>query len=102
MNMEIFADLLDDIARRYFWAKRLKCNMVKNEWDKIVGIPIASHTEIISFKDGCLTVGVDNSTWMMELSYLKDEMITKVNVFLKGAGKVNKIVFRRINRGELK
>ncbi len=95
--METFADLLDNLAKRYAWAKKIKRNMIKNEWYKIVGIPIASHTTVISFENGCLTIGVDSSTWMTELSYLKSDIMAKINSFLKDAGRVNKIVFRKIN-----
>ena len=48
-------------------------------WDAIVGERIAGKTKALYARDRKLIVEVENSTWMNELQFLKQEMIEKLN-----------------------
>ena len=48
-------------------------------WEQAVGSRIASHAQPAAFRDGTLTLTVDSAPWMQQLTYLKQELITKVN-----------------------
>ncbi len=48
-------------------------------WDAAVGKQIASKARPVSFRDGTLTVAVINASWMQQLSFLKKQLMEKVN-----------------------
>lgn len=48
-------------------------------WSEIVGEKIAGHTEAIKIRGKILYVSVDGSAWAQELSYLKEEIMRKIN-----------------------
>lgn len=48
-------------------------------WDEVVGRDISSHTEPSSIRKGTLFVDTDSAVWAQELSYMKSELIDKLN-----------------------
>ena len=48
-------------------------------WDGIVGDVIAQNARPAAFKGKILLVHVSSSTWLYQLQFLKQEMITKLN-----------------------
>lgn len=48
-------------------------------WHSVVGSAIAAKSEPRTIKDGIMTISVPDSTWKQELSYLKDDIIKKLN-----------------------
>lgn len=56
---------------------------VVTEWKQLVGERIAQRTAPGRFDQGVLWVRVSNSAWMHQLSFLKDELLEKIN---KGLG----------------
>ena len=79
--------------------KRLNEARIWVVWEQAVGSRIASHAVPAAFRDGVLTLAVDSAPWMQQLTYLKEELIAKVNaelhdemvkeIYMK-AGRVNK------------
>jgi len=59
--------------------KRLYEGRIWLVWDEAVGERIASHAQPSAFREGTLTVTVDSAPWMQQLTYLKKELIAKVN-----------------------
>ena len=53
-------------------------------WPKLVGPRIARRTRAVAFRDGMLHVEVEGSAWMQELSYLKRELVQRINQELGG------------------
>jgi predicted nucleic acid-binding Zn ribbon protein len=51
-------------------------------WRRAVGNEIKKHTKPYSIENGVLVVLVDNSAWMNELTFLKTEIIKKLNNFI--------------------
>jgi predicted nucleic acid-binding Zn ribbon protein len=52
---------------------------LQSEWTGIVGETIAAHTQPQRLRFNKLTVLVDSPVWMQQLSFLKPELIRKVN-----------------------
>lgn len=48
-------------------------------WNRVMGKEVKKHTRPFQIENGILVVLVDNSVWMNELSYLKNEIIKKLN-----------------------
>lgn len=73
------ADLLSAFLRGTPAEKRLKEGGIWLVWESAVGSRIASHAAPAAFRDGTLTLTVDSAPWMQQLSFLKRELIAKVN-----------------------
>ncbi|RMF54625.1 MAG: DUF721 domain-containing protein [Calditrichaeota bacterium] len=59
--------------------ERFEENMALFYWDSTVGKEIARHTEPMKVNQGILFVKVDNDAWRNELTFLKHEIIQKLN-----------------------
>ncbi len=62
-------------------------------WGEVVGARVARRAKAEAVRGGILFVRVANSTWLQELSLLKEEIIKKLNALL-GGDIVKDIVFR--------
>lgn len=66
------------------WAGRLKEYRVLGVWDRCVGSGIAAHAQPVMIRGKKLTVVVDSSAWMQQLSLLRPQIVEKLN---RGLGK---------------
>jgi predicted nucleic acid-binding Zn ribbon protein len=73
------SDLLSAMLRGTPAEKRLEEGRIWLVWEDAVGSRIALHAAPSGFRDGTLTVTVDSAPWMQQLSFLKRELIAKVN-----------------------
>ncbi len=76
------ADLLSASFRGTPTERRLKEGNIWLVWDSVVGKQIASRARPVSFRDGTLTVTVNSSPWMQQLTFLKKGIIEKLNARL--------------------
>ncbi|WP_367620739.1 DUF721 domain-containing protein [Geomonas oryzisoli] len=72
-------DLLTALLRGTPAELRLKEGRIWEVWDEAVGDKIAAHAQPAAFREGTLTLHVDSPPWLQQLTYLKKELITKVN-----------------------
>ncbi len=70
------------LARRGF-ASKLKEYRIFGQWERAVGAVIARHAQPSAVRGKKLTVTVDSSAWMQQLSLLRPEIINKVNACLR-------------------
>ncbi len=70
------------LARRGF-ASKLQEYRLFGQWERAVGAVIARHAQPSAIRAKKLTVTVDSSAWMQQLSFLRPELINKVNACLK-------------------
>lgn len=77
------SDLLNAVLRGTPAEKRLHEGRIWMVWEQAVGTRIASHASPAAFRDGTLTLTVDSAPWMQQLTYLKKELIAKVNEQLR-------------------
>lgn len=62
--------------------KRLREGRIWLVWEKAVGSRIAAHASPATFREGTLTINVDSAPWMQQLTFLKPQLIAKVNAEL--------------------
>ena len=55
-----------------------------DQWDVIVGERIAGKSEAKKIRDGSLIVEVENSMWMQELSFMKEDLLHRIREFSAG------------------
>lgn len=58
--------------------ERLAEHHVKRVWSALVGADVARRAQPRSLVDGCLTVVVDNSPWLHELTLRADELTARL------------------------
>jgi predicted nucleic acid-binding Zn ribbon protein len=69
-------------------ARRLR---ITAAWAMAVGPEIAARTEPLSFRRGVLTVRSASAAWQNELTFLKDDIISRVNHVLGDKGSVREL-----------
>ena len=70
---------LHSVLSRYGAAKEIREHRILIHWIKIVGPRVAAHTTPDALSKGTLWVRVDSSSWMHQLSFLKEEIRAKAN-----------------------
>src|SRR5580765_2537852 len=58
---------------------RLLEHRIRRAWSHIVGVDAARRTQARSFAEGCLTVAVDNSPWLHELTLRSEELTRRLH-----------------------
>jgi len=54
-------------------------------WSRVVGKEVKKHTKPYNIENGLLVVLVDNSAWMNELTFLRTEIIKKLNELISAS-----------------
>jgi hypothetical protein len=54
-------------------------------WSRVVGKEVKKHTNPYSIENGILVVLVDNSAWMNELTFLRTEIVKKLNELISAS-----------------
>jgi len=80
--MEALSAVLSRALRRLGMEDELKGWQAVEEWPRLVGTRVACHTRAVGFKEGTLRVEVEGSAWMHELSFLKQDLIRRINQHL--------------------
>jgi len=92
MSMDSLATILPGLMRRLGLEEGARGWRAVTEWPALAGERIARRTRATSFRDGVVTVEVEGSAWMHELSFLKPELVRRANQLL-GAGTVREVRF---------
>lgn len=85
-------DAIDDVLRRLRGPDRKTAGTVFSRWREIVGDTVADHAVPARLKDKCLVVDVDDPTWLTQLRFLHDQLVTTLSEHTDGA--VNSIELR--------
>ncbi|MDH5527679.1 MAG: DUF721 domain-containing protein [Nitrospirota bacterium] len=83
--------LLSELASASGWGAVMESVRLRARWAELVGEQIALHTEPERISRGRLIVRVDNSAWLTQLSFFRQEIAAKVNGWL-GSGRVGEVV----------
>lgn len=75
-------DLLNSVFHGSPMEKRLNEGKIWQVWDAAVGMQIAGRARPVNFRDGTLTVAVNSSPWMQQLTFLKRGIMEKLNGLL--------------------
>ncbi len=87
------SDILRPALGQYRPAKDTDMTRIWDIWDDAVGKPIAMNAKPDAFKDGMLIVNVSSSSWIHQLKFLENEMITNINSKLEKEA-INQIRFK--------
>jgi hypothetical protein len=60
-------------------AERLAEVELRRNWEATVGADVARRARPGALAEGCLTVVVDNSPWLHELSLRRDDLVTEIS-----------------------
>jgi len=87
------ASVLSSIARRHGMESKLLEHKLLRNWHEIAGEPVASHTRPDHIRFKKLYLVVENSVWLQHLTFLKPELIGKINE-AAGSGMITDVVLR--------
>lgn len=74
--------ILKSMGKKFGLEKEMLLYRLKKNWPDFVGQTLSEHTTPERLKFKTLTLRVDGPTWMHELSFLKRDMIKKINTRL--------------------
>lgn len=77
--MEKVKDILERIRERSPLGQRLKEGQIWLCWREVVGLQLARNAWPKEIKDKALIVEVKDSAWMQQVSFLKAQIILKLN-----------------------
>lgn len=92
-GFDSFSSILDAVAQRLGLSAKLVEQRIAREWADIVGEQVAAHTRPESIRGRRLSVLVDHSLWMQQLSFLKPDLLRRIRVHT-GGETVQDLVFR--------
>ena len=78
----LLGEVLQAALARLPAAAELADYAVWTHWDAVVGPALARHARPVRIRRGMLLVAVDDSLWMQELQFLKQEMCARLNARL--------------------
>ncbi len=67
------------VLKRHGIAKEIREHRLLLQWEKVVGPRVANRTLPDRLDKGVLWVRVETSSWMHQLSFMKDDIIAKAN-----------------------
>jgi len=71
--------VLRAIVRKHGLEHELYMAELREHWPSLVGMKMANSTEWMKWKDGKLTIKMNNSVGRNELFYLREPMIRRIN-----------------------
>ena len=78
-NPEKIGKILEQVLFNLKIKRKIKEGMASCVWKEVVGKKIAAHTQAIRVKRGKLFVNVNDSSWLQEISFLKEKITEKIN-----------------------
>ncbi len=91
-------NVLKDVIKNLSGKGRISEEDVVGAWTRAAGEKAARHTKPVSIRKGVMTVNVDNSGWLYELSVEKKELLNRLGGKIKG----KQIKTLRFRIGEIK
>lgn len=93
MDPQRVKKVLDEVLQGLSLSRRFEEGKVYQVWEAAVGKKIAAHAHPTKMQDGKLSVKVDNTTWVQQLTFLKKRIIDEVNKQM-GKESVREITFK--------
>ena len=81
-NLIKLGDAISQIFKEEKLDEKYSIFAIRNGWEGIVGKIVAKHTTQINYAQGILFVSIDSPIIRNETSYVKEEIIEKVNKFV--------------------
>jgi predicted nucleic acid-binding Zn ribbon protein len=81
--MEHISRSLEGLLKKLELDKRLRGWSALEVWEEVVGPRIASNARPLAYRDSKLFVEVSTTAWLHELSFMREEILRKINGKLK-------------------
>jgi predicted nucleic acid-binding Zn ribbon protein len=93
-NQSKVSDLLTEVLGSMGLREGYEEYRLSQAWPEVVGRMVASRTKSIHFADGVYYVSIDSPAIRSELSFMRSELVRRLNEVCGSEGKVKEIVFR--------
>jgi predicted nucleic acid-binding Zn ribbon protein len=93
-NQSKVSDLLTEVLGSMGLREGYEEYRLSQAWPEVVGRMVASRTKNIHFADGVYYVSIDSPAIRSELSFMRSELVRRLNEVCGSEGKVKEIVFR--------
>lgn len=87
------SSVINDILKKMPLSKEDATLKIRGAWENSVGDKIIRHAAPISFNNKRLVVNVDNSIWLYQLGFLKEDILSKLKKSL-GEDVIDDIYFK--------
>lgn len=92
-NLIKLGDAIAQIFKEEKLDEKYSIFAIRNGWEGIVGQTVAKHTTQINYASGILFVSIDSPIVRNEASYVKEDIIMKVNKFV-GSRLIKELVLK--------
>lgn len=75
---QLINDLLKNLIQDRDWQSGLAEGSLFVNWEKLVGIEIAEHSEPITILDGVLTIRTTSTAWATQLNLISNDLLTSL------------------------
>ncbi len=93
-NQSKVSELLDEVLANFGLREGYQEYLLSKAWPEVVGRMVASRTKHIHFADGVYYVTIDSPAIRSELSFMRSELVKRLNEVCGNDNKVKEIVFR--------
>ncbi len=78
-NEHSLAEAIDRLVDGAGMRERLDEQAIATAWPEVAGAMVARHTTRLTLRAGCLAISVDSAPLRQELTYMRAEVIARVN-----------------------
>jgi predicted nucleic acid-binding Zn ribbon protein len=87
-------NVADSLIRKWKSRKAERGQAIKTAWAEATSEEEKKHAQVVNYRNGILTVIVENSPWLYKLTLEKRELLKKFNSRYTGRKKAQDIRFR--------
>jgi len=77
-------NIVKDVIKELSGKGRVSEEEIRGAWEAAAGHRAAAHTKPVSIKKSILTVNIDNSGWLYELTIKKGKLLSKLDGKIRG------------------
>ena len=82
---QLISDVLSNLIKDREWQSGIAEGILFAEWEKLVGVEIAEHTEPIAILDGVLTIKTSSTAWAVQLNLISNDVLASLQASAPGA-----------------
>lgn len=82
---QLISDVLKNLIQDREWQSGIAEGSLFANWEKLVGVEIAEHTEPIAILDGVLTIKTSSTAWATQLNLISSDVLASLQASAPGA-----------------
>jgi predicted nucleic acid-binding Zn ribbon protein len=82
---QMISDVLKNLIQDREWQSGIAEGNLFANWENIVGVEIAEHTEPIAILDGVLTIRTSSTAWATQLNLISNDVLASLQTSAPGA-----------------